>query len=89
MTISSTVNGGYNLTATAGTFTFGGDIGTSTPLAAVSLTSTNGLTLPSITAACILARTTGGSSDVTLSAGKPLTGSASGIAITLARVATS
>ena len=50
-TFGSTVNGGYNLTASAGTFSFASALGGTTPLAAVSLTSTNGLSLPAISAA--------------------------------------
>ena len=83
MTFGSTVGGDHNLTATAPTFSFGGAWG-GTPLADVSLTSTNGLTLPSITAASIFAQTTGASSDITLSSGTKLTASGSGTAITLA-----
>ena len=41
ITFGSTVNGAHNLTATAGTFSFGGAWGGSTPLSAVSLTSAN------------------------------------------------
>lgn len=84
ITTGSTVNGAYNLTATADTFSFGGAIGGTTPLSAVSLTSTNALTLPFISAATILARTTGATSDVTIAAGKTLTASGAGTALTIA-----
>ena len=50
-------------------------LGARKPLGAVSLTSTNGMTLPSITAATIVARTDGGSADLTLGAGTMLTAS--------------
>ena len=77
----STVNGGFNLTATAGTFSFGGAWGGSTPLSAVSLTSTNGLSLPAISAASVFARTTGAAADLTLTG--QLNASANNTAVTL------
>ncbi|HEX3147015.1 MAG TPA: YDG domain-containing protein [Gemmataceae bacterium] len=60
LTTAGTVNGGYNLTATAGTMSFGGRIGGTTPLSAVSLTSTNALSLPTINASSISAITSAG-----------------------------
>jgi filamentous hemagglutinin family protein len=84
LTFGSTVNGAYNLTGTAGTFSFASALGGTTPLSAVSLTSTNGLTLPSITAASVTAQTTGAAADITIPAGKALTASGSNTAITLA-----
>lgn len=83
MTFTGTVNGAYNLTATAGTFSLAQALGGTTPLSAVSLTSTNSLTLPSITASAILARTTGATADLTISTGKVLTASGSGTPLTL------
>ncbi|MFN7559745.1 MAG: beta strand repeat-containing protein, partial [bacterium] len=50
---------GLNLTATAGTFSLAAAMGATTPMGNVSLTSTNALTLPAITASSILAQTTG------------------------------
>jgi filamentous hemagglutinin family protein len=84
VTFGSTVNGGYNLSATAGTLSFASALGGTTPLSAVSLTSTNSLTLPSITAASLFARTTGAAADITVPAGKTLTASGASTAITLA-----
>ena len=52
------------------------------PLAAVSLTSANSLTLPAISAASIVAQTTGSTADLTL--GGQLNASGSGTAVTLA-----
>ena len=59
-TFASTVDGAHNLTATAGTFSLGGTLGGSTALGAVSLTSTNALSLPSIFASSISASTVSG-----------------------------
>ncbi len=73
-----------SLAATAGAFSFGGPWGSISPLTAVSLTSTNSMTLPSITAASIVARATGGSSDLTLAAGTVLTASDAGTSVVLA-----
>ena len=83
MTFSGTVNGGSNLTANAGTFSFASALGGTTPLSAVSLTSTNGLTLPAITASSIFAQTTGASADITIPSAKVLTASSGGTPITL------
>jgi filamentous hemagglutinin family protein len=58
-----------DLTASAGAFRFGGALGGKFPLGAVSLTSTNGVTLPSITASSLSA--TASSGGITLSG--PLT----------------
>jgi filamentous hemagglutinin family protein len=58
-----------NLTATAGAFSFGGPLGSTHALAAVSLTSPSAMTLPSITAASLAAASTAGG--ITLSG--PLT----------------
>ncbi len=49
-----------DLTATAGAFVFGAAFGATHPLAAVSLTSTSAMTLPSITAASLAATSTTG-----------------------------
>ncbi len=81
LTLGSTVNGANNLTATAGTFSLGGAIGGTTALNNVSISATNGLTLPAINAASILATTSGAASDLTLNG--ILTASGSGTPITL------
>lgn len=83
LALGSTLDGNYNFTATAATITSGGAWGGSTPLNAVSLTSTNSLSLPSIEATSIFARTTGGTADITLAPSTALEASASGDAITL------
>jgi filamentous hemagglutinin family protein len=77
----STADGAYSLTATGGSMSLGGALGGVTPLAAVSLTSTSGLTLPAISASSIFADATGAASDLTLSG--VLTASGSGNALTL------
>ena len=59
-TVDGTFGGGIlNLTAQAGTMIFNDLWGSRTPLGNVSLTATNGFTLPEITANSIFARTTG------------------------------
>jgi len=58
--------GGCNLMVNAGSATFGGAVGGVNPLANVAVNTTNALTLPSITAASILARNTGAAADITL-----------------------
>ena len=63
---STSCAAGCDLTATASALSFGGAWGGINPLGAVSLTSTNGMTLPSIAANTIVAQTTGASADVTL-----------------------
>ena len=73
-----------NLTVNGGSIVFGGAVGASAPLSAMSFTSTNSLTLPSINAANIFARTTGANSDITIPLGRVLTATAAGNAITLA-----
>jgi filamentous hemagglutinin family protein len=77
-------NTGFDLTASGATINANGVWGGTTPLGNVSLTSTNSLTLPSINAATILARTTGATSDITIPVGKILTASSPTDAITLA-----
>jgi filamentous hemagglutinin family protein len=84
LAFGGTLNGGYDLTATAGTFSFNSALGGGAALADVSLTSSNPLTLPSISAATILAQTTGASSNLTIGSGAVLTASGSGDAVTLA-----
>jgi hypothetical protein len=81
-TFDSTVDGDYNLTATAGTFSLGAAWGSQHPLSAVSLTSINSLTLPAISAGSITAVTTGASADLTLSG--QLTASGTGTPVVLA-----
>jgi filamentous hemagglutinin family protein len=74
----------FDLTATAGSFSFGGAIGATDALGAVSLTSTGAMSLPSISAATIVASATGASADLTLKSGSVLTASvADGTAVTL------
>jgi trimeric autotransporter adhesin len=82
VTFGSTVNGGYNLTANAGTLSLAGAWGGTTPLSAVSLVSASSLTLPAITASSLLAETTGVSADLTISG--QLTASGTGTPVTLA-----
>lgn len=77
------VSGAYNFTATATAYTLSGNWGGAGALGAVSLTSVNGLSLPSITSSSIFAQTTGATSDISLASGKTLTASGSGTAITL------
>jgi filamentous hemagglutinin family protein len=64
-----------NLAATAGAFSFGGPMGSTNALAAVSLTSPSTMTLPSITAASLAATSTAGG--ITLSGPLAITGTAS------------
>jgi filamentous hemagglutinin family protein len=63
-----------NLTATAGAFSFGGPMGSTNALAAVSLTSPSAMTLPSITAASLAATSTAGG--IILSGPLAITGTA-------------
>jgi len=84
ITFGSTVDGDYNLSASAGGFSFGGALGGLTPLADVSLASPNALVLPSISAASILAQTTGASANLSIGSGDVLTASGTGTAVTLA-----
>ena len=87
-TFGGTVDSGdcaCDVTASAGAFSFGGALGGTTPFGAVSLSSTNGMTLPSIFATTILAQTTGAAADLTLGPGTVLTGlGTTGTAATLA-----
>lgn len=84
LSILGSINGGYSFTAVAKNMSFGGALGDSTRLDNVSLTSTDTLTLPAITADSIFARTTGATSDLALGSGQDLTAYDSGFAITLA-----
>ncbi|MDX1923091.1 MAG: MBG domain-containing protein [Alphaproteobacteria bacterium] len=77
-------SGNCNLTINAGTVNFGGNVGSTQALDAVSVTTTNGLTLPNITASSVIARTTGVAADLTIAAAKVITASGSGDAIKLA-----
>ena len=81
--IFGTVDGAHDLTASAKTFVLGGALGGTTPLAAVSLTSDDTLTLPSISASSILAQTTGASADIVIPVGEALSASGAGTAIAL------
>lgn len=77
-------NTGANVSLTADTINFNGYAwGNTKPLGTVSLTSTNAMTLPSMTASSIFAQTTGAGSDITIGAGKTLTASGAGNALTL------
>ncbi len=80
-TFGSTVDGDYDLTAGAGTFSLGDAWGSHTPLNRVSLTSTGGLALPAVSAASIFAQTTAATADISLSG--QLTASGSGTPVTL------
>jgi filamentous hemagglutinin family protein len=84
ITFNGRMDGAFNLSASGSTINFGGLIGSITPLSTVSLTTANALSVQSINAATILARTTGATSDITIPVGKILTASANGSAITLA-----
>jgi trimeric autotransporter adhesin len=84
VTFGAAVNGGHSITVSAGNISLASAWGGGSALSAVSLTSAGGLSLPSITASSILARTTGAAADLTLNNGTTLTASASGTAITLA-----
>jgi filamentous hemagglutinin family protein len=83
ISFTNTISGDYNLNASAANISFPATL-SSTAIGNVSLTSTNSLTLPSINAATILARTTGTNSDITIPVGKVLTATGAGNAITLA-----
>jgi filamentous hemagglutinin family protein len=83
-TIDGNINGFYNLDITAGTIGFTGNIGNVTPLSNVTLNAANALTLPSINAATIFARTTGAGANITIGSGKTLTATGAGTSLTLA-----
>ena len=84
ITFAGLIDGGADLTANAGALSFAQSIGSVNPMGALSFTATNSLTLPTINAATIIARTTGATSDISIPVGKILTASATGSAITLA-----
>ncbi len=84
ISFGGTVNGGFDLTGSAGAFSFNGTWGGSIALDDVSLTSTNSLVLSSITAGSVFARSVGATSDLTLAGGAALMASKAGTAITLA-----
>ena len=73
---------GYNLSASAAQFIFG-NTNWGSGYGSVSLTSTNSITLPSISAASIIALTTASTADLTIGTGRTLTASGPGNAITL------
>ncbi len=67
-TATTTFTGNLNnfiLNATADTITFGGTLGQTTTMAAVTLNSVQALMLPTITAASLAATTTGATGDIT------------------------
>ncbi len=74
----------YNLTVNAGTISFGGAVGGVGALNAVSLTSANALTLPTITSSTLLARTTATSANITIPASRVITATGTGTPLTLA-----
>jgi hypothetical protein len=76
--------GPVDLTLNGGSVSFGGAVGGTGALNNLSITSTNSLSLPSINAASITARTTGTTADITIPVGKVLTATGTGNAITLA-----
>ncbi|MGI4847409.1 MAG: beta strand repeat-containing protein [Janthinobacterium lividum] len=80
---ASTINGSSNLTATAATINLAQAVGATTALGAVSLTAANSMTLPSVSAASLLARSTSAAADITLGVGTVLSVSGSGNAATL------
>ncbi len=79
----STIEGAFDLAASAGAFSFGGSIGAATPLDSISLISAGPLTLPSITATSIFAEATGSTSDIGLASNKSLSASGTGNAVKL------
>lgn len=81
---NGTVDGAGSVTASGNTITLANDWGTNTPLSNISLTATSALTLPSITAGALLARTTGATADITVASGKTLTATNAGNALTVA-----
>jgi len=75
--------GGCNLTVNAGGATFGGTVGGTTALGAVSITSINSLTLPSITASTVTVQATGATSDITIPTAKIITATGSSTPLNL------
>ena len=69
-------SGSCDFTVTAGSVTYGGAIGGTTGLDNVSITSTNAMTLPGITAGSILASVTGAANNLTVGANLAATASA-------------
>jgi len=83
LTVNGTINGAYDLAVTAETFSLAGAIGGTTALDTVLLTSANGLELPSIAAANIIARTTNAAADLTIASETVLTATGTGTSVTL------
>ena len=84
-TVNGNVAGTRNLTVTAGTITLNSAIGSTTALGALSLTATNSLTLPSITAASINIQTTAATADISSTTPKITATGAGGITLNSAR----
>ncbi|HEY1095946.1 MAG TPA: MBG domain-containing protein, partial [Alphaproteobacteria bacterium] len=78
ISFGDTVNTDANIIASAGTMTFNGAWGGTTPLGTVSLTSASSVSLPSITASSVFVRTTGATGDITIGSGSDLITSGSG-----------
>lgn len=86
ITIDGTIDGGYDLSLNGNSLVLLGNIGATSALGTLSLTSTNSLVLPSITASSVLARTTGAAADLTIGSGKTITSSdANGITLVAGR----
>jgi trimeric autotransporter adhesin len=78
-------SGSCDLTINANSVTFGGAVGGTQALDDISITTTQGLTVPSMTVAnSLFARTTGATADITIPAARVLTANGTGNAITLA-----
>ncbi len=75
--------GACGLTASAAALSFGGALGGTRALGAVSLTSASSMALPSIAATTLLAEATGAASDLTLAPGATLAASGFGTPVTL------
>ncbi|MBM3602295.1 MAG: filamentous hemagglutinin N-terminal domain-containing protein, partial [Alphaproteobacteria bacterium] len=65
-TVNTNGTAAYNLTLNSGTISLAGAIGNTNSLGALSLTSTNSLTLPSITAQDLTIQANGSNSDITI-----------------------
>ncbi len=83
ITFNDVLNGGYDFTATGSTITLASAVGGTTPLDAVVLNATNSLTLPSVNATSLFARSTGAAADITLASGAAIATSGAGTNVTL------
>ncbi len=84
ISFNGTANTAANLNATGNSISFNGAWGGGTALGDVNLTSVNSIALPTINASSVFVQTTGASSDITLGAGRTITASGAGTAVTLA-----